>query len=549
MAEAAIYYFDRSERPGSFGKERFQFVLVRNDWKDEDYGTLSDAWLIEDGVVRFLGGFRTYFKGHRNTHAVFRAMPGKEPVFEWSPPNSLPFISIAEDASVYRRLGDLPVIVFQWFLNKLNDAPYLLFWAPNDPALALLDSDAFETSLAGLSSKNDVLLAGLEVMGDIHPSPRQFAIEYKFQLNGFASAHHVQIHLDLDSILPKSLAVFLGKNGTGKTRSLLALANKALGKDPTEKRLPKFSKVVLIGLSPFSPFKELERSIKRGVQPEHLNRLPLAHVSLSSEDFQNSTDSGLDQLAKHLANILEQDLRYHVLINDYKHKVLALRSVLQKSLGVDDIRVTVQNPRGDQEISIFNTPLRGWNDGVQKLINALRKPEVNIYLSRGGGEFQPSAGQVLFLLIAAAVVDHSFPESIVLIDEPELGLHPNYEVTFVEMALNLMSATNCVGILATHSAVIAREFPSSQVRVFSKSEDGIPSVDPPSIATFGADISAITNYVFQDVLVTSPHKKTLDMIAASGGTFPEVSEQFGHDLSPEALTYLEYIMDSQKRDS
>lgn len=48
-------------------------------------------------------------------------------------------------------------------------------------------------------------------------------------------------------------------------------------------------------------------------------------------------------------------------------------------------------------------------------------------------------------------------ESLLILDEPELYLHPELEVNLINMIKNILNETNSYSIIATHSSIIARE--------------------------------------------------------------------------------------------
>jgi hypothetical protein len=79
-----------------------------------------------------------------------------------------------------------------------------------------------------------------------------------------------------------------------------------------------------------------------------------------------------------------------------------------------------------------------------------------------------SSGELAMLRFVAQAVGAAERACIFLFDEPETHLHPNFISEFMDTLNHLLSATQSVAIIATHSAYIVREVPRQHVRVISK---------------------------------------------------------------------------------
>lgn len=160
---------------------------------------------------------------------------------------------------------------------------------------------------------------------------------------------------------------------------------------------------------------------------------------------------------------------------------------------------------------------------------------LSAHFMREGQEVYLSAGQQLFALLITSVVSVVRPGGLLLIDEPELYLHPNLEIAFVRMLKGLLERFRAYAILATHSAIITREVPAECVQVVRAVDGNVPVVDRPSFQTFGADVSAIINYVFDNPLINLPFQQWL--IERFGNySFDELLQR--SDLNEESITFL-----------
>lgn len=70
--------------------------------------------------------------------------------------------------------------------------------------------------------------------------------------------------------------------------------------------------------------------------------------------------------------------------------------------------------------------------------------------------FEPSAGQSLLLSMILRIASAIRPNSLVLIDEPEIGLHPEWQSSFIELLRDsLPEVRGCHFVIATHSPYLA----------------------------------------------------------------------------------------------
>jgi predicted ATPase len=134
---------------------------------------------------------------------------------------------------------------------------------------------------------------------------------------------------------------------------------------------------------------------------------------------------------------------------------------------------------------------------------AINKQEGVLFI-KDDSTIQLSSGQRLFCFIVINVVGEIRLDSLIVIDEPELFLHPTLEIEFISLLKKVLTSFNSKAILATHSLSIARETPSKCVHVFRNLVDGLDVIHPP-FETFGGDMQRISSYVFSDNVTNKPH--------------------------------------------
>ena len=114
-----------------------------------------------------------------------------------------------------------------------------------------------------------------------------------------------------------------------------------------------------------------------------------------------------------------------------------------------------------------------------------------------------SSGQRLFSYIVINVIGSIRKDSLVVIDEPELFLHPTLEIDFLSLLKDVLIAFKSKAILATHSLSVVREVPSNCVHIFKEEAHGLEITRPP-FETFGGDMQRISSYVFGDKSISKP---------------------------------------------
>lgn len=149
-----------------------------------------------------------------------------------------------------------------------------------------------------------------------------------------------------------------------------------------------------------------------------------------------------------------------------------------------------------------------------------------------------SAGQAMFLFMAFGVIAGVERNSLVLIDEPELYLHPNLETAYLRMLNALLQVFESYAIVATHSVFVAREVPARLVRIFAVGDGARPVVAPPPIETFGADVTAIADLVFGNLTAPKAFEGWLRGLIGHDPDFDRLRAEYGRTLNTESLTYL-----------
>lgn len=148
-----------------------------------------------------------------------------------------------------------------------------------------------------------------------------------------------------------------------------------------------------------------------------------------------------------------------------------------------------------------------------------------------------SSGHRIVLLTITKLIERLQEKSLVLIDEPEAHLHPPLLSAFIRALSELLTQTNGVAIIATHSPVILQEVPRKCV--WKLRRIGAEAISERlNIETFGENVGVLTNEVFGLEVTNSGFYELLDKVAKEKESYEEVLEHFDGQLGMEAKAIL-----------
>lgn len=349
----------------------------------------------------------------------------------------------------------------------------------------------------------------------------------EFQLQNFDNPHKFHFKFNLNSFVPKKIAVIIGKNGVGKSRSLYHIADAALNK--------KGNLTNLIGKRP-----SLNKIIAISTPGETQGTFPVAprEPAIKYERLLSEHGAGADALGRTLPEIFIQLAKIWDRQIGKESRWEIFEELISGFLPISEIAIAP--PLGlDQD---EGTPVRLERlvrGGEQKTLEAMQLMHKNGVLVRrtDEGVFPLSSGQVSFIRLSAQLSLTVENASLILIDEPETHLHPNLITEFVGMLNKILDLTGSIAIMATHSAYLVREVPRSQVHVIQES-NRIIDITIPRLKTFGADVGAISEFVFGDDIVNRLVKDVERQIKKRPSLRNSWKEELKSELSSEAIMYL-----------
>lgn len=351
----------------------------------------------------------------------------------------------------------------------------------------------------------------------------------RFQLAGRSNEHDLRFGFDHDGDLPKRISVVIGKNGVGKSQALGRIARAALDgsgilTDGTEGGRPLINR--LLAFAPTneagSVFPAEKKKPRIWYRRYSLNR--------SRRSRQNDYVSDLVLQVARSPQTIGDMFRWEIFTE-------ALDAISEH----EQIHLVALAGEGPDVSPSTYVPLMHLKRGQeQRLLDRFASIDVKTDPVRvvSGEGFPLSSGEISFLKFAAQASLSIENGSLLLLDEPETHLHPNFISRFVSLLNKLLELTGSAAIIATHSAYFVREVFRDQVTVLSVDEGGIVQTITPRLRTFGADVGAISYFVFGE---DEPSKLAVGVerrLLRRHQSWADVYELYKDELSLEMLNTL-----------
>jgi len=452
------------------------------------------------------------------------------------------FISLGHE---YKELKQIFEKNIEEILQLLNDVIYLDKNEPANSLLKLKETDGFKKSLYRAQSAKKVLAEAKYVLYEGEELDiERFNFDFKFQLD---ERNYIYNFNFVNNDLPHRVNVLVGKNGSGKSQTLLALSEYFIGKQISTN---EFNIEVISHPNFISNLMAVTYNIYEDFYiSKARDNISIEYKYLGFRDIDNNFNKDIPTLEafNSFTKIYEKDrnnFAHAIQLNDisYRNKVIEF---LNHAFECDGIGFKFINenyqPYIDQEFELIeNYIVLREEEEVENFVKDIdfNDFELKLYFINNSQIIYLSSGQQMFVNLVINLLSLIKTNSLILIDEPENTLHPNLEIDFMRILKDILEEFDSFAIIATHSSIIVREIPSEYVRVINIDEENQPVIVAPTISTFGADIRKITNYVFDDIFVENkPFEIWIEEEKAKTATFEEFKEKFKDKLSYDFLNY------------
>ena len=478
-----VVYLGRSTRRGSLpepGVEGDAIELFENNW--DDYGnktTFGTSCRIAGEEVE-LGFLKLMVEGHATASTYLNQLRKDGWTGEFPLPKG-DYLSVPGEITFYEQLAGLVGIQgAERVAQLLRDASYLVNIAQDQSAIELLDTSAFRKSLQRERGEIKSFLDGWKLFA--RQAVDVMDLGFRFE-NVFGEVSNLELRFGAQGLLPRDVNVLIGPNGVGKSQLLHQMVRDWLDDAGEEHEIgfvqkPNLSQVVVVSYSPFEQFPVDLRGLKkqdqeiyryfgfRGRSVPNPETKRLGGIRLTHEaPKRNAAASLLDCLA--------DDKRYRALPG-WPQKLRTMERILRTAFDFDVAAVTIGSAELDagryfasdlDEPKIFEAPDRGSDrfllaidsEGVHELdVEAIREDLVaaeGVIFIKDSQPIELSSGQKLFSFIVINILGAIRRDSLILIDEPELFLHPTLEIRFIGMLKRILQHFNSKALMATHSVV------------------------------------------------------------------------------------------------
>lgn len=565
-----IYGGRRTTRSPSMPNVEGDFIeLFANTWDDYGYKTTFNTLCRIGGERVQLGGLRLLVGANATSSSVLDGLreDGWDGQF---PLRGVDYLSVPSEITFYEQIIQLAGLETAIAVAvALRDASYLVHTIEDVPAVAMSQSQGFDVSLQRERGSIKAYLDGWKVIARQTMSVLDLGFRFR---DVFGQASVLQLKFQTDGPLPHDINVLIGANGAGKSQVLHQIvADWIRNRDDDDDETlgfaqkPNLSQIVVLSYSPFERFPV--DLLARPLQDQQAYRYfgfrsrsqsqtegRLGGIKLSHEaPKRNAAVSLLDCVA--------DDQRYRTL-SGWAEKLETAEQVLRSAFDFDfmavQIKETARRPIiGDpatRRSDVFDLdPEDSRYPGRYAAIRSATLQQIDlevvrnhllaaegVFFFKDGEPIELSSGQKLFSFIVINILGAIRRESLLLIDEPELFLHPALEIQFIDMLKAILERFNSKALVATHSEVTVREVPSDCVHVLTRTEDGLVVHKPP-FQTFGGDVQRISSYVFNDNTTSKPFERWIRDNLEKFGDADALLEELGDDVNEELVVQIRAI--------
>jgi len=532
--------------------------LLSNNWNDYGYETTFMTACRIGGERIQLGAIKILFEkpiSRRYLKDLLQnGWDGTFPI-----PNES-YISTPGEITFYEQLvGTLSPKDAVKAAKALRDASYLIHVKDDPGAQEMIQGAGFKDSLQRERGAIDAFNNGWKVLDQKSLAARDIDFSFK-DILGERSSLKFKFGT-AETLLPRDINVLIGANGTGKSQLLHQMV-KAWLADPRQVRSgdfsvpPDISRLIVVSYSPFEQFP-VDMDDSKLNDKDAYKYFGLRGVSESSSLKRKrvglSRDIPRQDTVASLISCVLDDQRFRN-IQGWGRKIATAERVLRAAIKFDAIvlklksNVNLKDLFDDQdELDAAVSVIRqGGKEGSfitispsnlrhidAKTLGKYVNPKQGVLFLSDGAIQQLSSGQRLFTYLVVNILGAIKRNTLILIDEPELFLHPSLEIQLVDMLKQILKSFNSRAVLATHSVSTVREIPADCVHVLERTDDALIIKQPP-FQTFGGDFQRIASYVFGDRAVSKPFERWIEE-QLEGMSAKELIESLGGDVNEELI--------------
>ncbi len=538
-APASVPYFQKpaivlapaSESPNEFGQRTlFRYQIMLQDVPPIN-GHLHLGFVDEGEDFRNPADAIEHLLGQVNSGEVLKASDVPE------------FYTLQPDMESYRKLvGGLGELRARGLLESINDL--VVVGRSQSPPRWLdevMNSKQFNFSFMRNSETFFALRNAESILGGLNAEDLagiSSQLHLSFKLSTFQNTHEIDFRFENDGVLPKRIAVVIGKNGVGKSQSLAHIVKFLLDGDQDGLRDPVNGRPIINRLLAVSSPGETYTTFPP--PPRFPGQIKYRQIFLSRRQRGNA-ELGLGRVLVELSRS-EEKIKAR---GRWSFFCEAIRSIVPP----EELYVRVKKAKENTPDWLQEPfPLSELQEGdsrrrLERWSAVDLQADVCRYID--GKPVPLSSGQLTFIRFAIQACLYIENGTLILCDEPETHLHPNFISQFVHLLDTLLIETGSFAILATHSPYLVRETPRSQVIVLRESKPKTIEVAPVRLKTLGANVGAISAFVFQDEPFGSSVSELVKRLTAKGVEGWKELESLESELPAETIMHLRRIIEPE----
>jgi len=455
-------------------------LVFNYDWDDYGESTWFSLWFLQDSNklhYYYIGDVKIM---HRDGN-VYDKLPES---FEELDEN---FCSVGIDISYYKKLqSTFKRNAVQKILKALRDCAI-------DMSIyeQYRTHTVFKESLTrDLSTERAIKEAPFVIDGRKHEDAYSFEFTYCPIYNEDAYIKW-NVEIDYEPAKYKRTYGLIGENGVGKTQ-MLSNCVKALINRGIEilNNQPMFSSIFVICSSIHDAYNNID---KNGIL------IPL-YICITEQ-----------------SQVLEENLTIEI-------KEILKRPTFYHDGGLESMREVYLNLLEAElgEAAVENLIVGGIieNHGIEHTEYETNTQKLNELVKT------LSSGQLQMLVLITYVCAHIHLATLIIVDEPEVHLHPKFITDFICKLNVLLNLFESYAIISTHSPIVIREIVGENVFLMQRNADNQPLIGKVAYETFGENISTLYNNIFGcDERKCYYAKVVRELVEKRGATYESVTKE------------------------
>ncbi|QFT12981.1 AAA family ATPase [Vibrio sp. THAF190c] len=433
----------------------------RNPWDDFGYEVTFKLYHVSQGESNKVGNLKLLINGQKYTASYLydNGDPITEKIFDVTELiGELEAVSLGESIDYYQKLSFVlseDQNKVDNLLSHLHDASYLI-----ESIDKFTRFDGYTETIArdGETAKS-LIRKGYHVALGTYETETMFNLQLD---EPSETMDPIEFRFDTSKEIAKTnINLLIGENGAGKSHVLKRITEVISGVHENSHSWPFFHKLIVTAYSPFESFytktQLLDLLDKKHDQPKrkrkskdrrniHINKY--AYIGFKDNKNNFNLDWPKESSVQSIKSIMKYDQEENWWNEDTRLKTL--KETLALCMDFDDVAVKLTSTGEFFKI----------NSHQDKIFNENKEDfdeKEGLFFLKNEEPVSLSSGQEIFSYMLPSLVAEIEDESLLIIDEPELYLHPTLEVALINMLKKLLSETKSSAIIATHSPLIARE--------------------------------------------------------------------------------------------